>query len=53
VFGYVFVTQKEDPLVAMGNILLYRMAGSKIYVTPLEGYKSLKRRIARMQHFIR
>lgn len=44
--------KKEDPLRAMGNILLYRMAGSKIYVTPLEGYKSLKRRIARMQHFI-
>ncbi|XP_060598833.1 uncharacterized protein LOC132752517 [Ruditapes philippinarum] len=44
--------EKKEDLVAMGNILLYRMAGSQIYVTPLESYTSLKRRIGRMQHFI-
>lgn len=52
VFFLIFNVQKED-LGSLGNILLYRMAGSRICLVPGKDYESLKRRIEKMSQFIR
>lgn len=45
------VDRRED-LGSKGNTLLYRMAGSKIYLSPQETYEDFKRRVLKMKTYI-
>ncbi|XP_060563032.1 uncharacterized protein LOC132722540 [Ruditapes philippinarum] len=44
--------EKKADLGSMGNTLLYRMAGSKLYLAPQENYECFKRRVSKMEQFI-
>lgn len=44
--------EKSEDLCTQGNALLYRMAGSKIYLAPQENYECFKRRVRKMKQYI-
>ncbi|XP_053389215.1 uncharacterized protein LOC123545320 [Mercenaria mercenaria] len=44
--------EKREDLGSMGNTLLYRMAGSKLYLAPQENYESFKRRVRKMKQYV-
>ncbi|XP_052766596.1 uncharacterized protein LOC128207599 [Mya arenaria] len=43
---------KREDLGSAGNTLLYRLAGSQIYLAPYEGYEHFTRRVRNMQKYI-